>query len=523
MKLTNFVAGDNRSQGWQIAFLAAVAAIVVFAVFYWEGNQGFDLWDEGFLWYGAQRVLLGEVPIRDFMSYDPGRYYWVAAHMKLISSNGIMSMRFAAAVFQAMGIFTALLLLSSASNKRGTPFVVFSALVLVVWMYPLYKSFDISISIILIFGIALLFKNPTNSCYFFVGMLVGLIAVFGRNHGVYGIFAGLSTMIYFACYHKSASRFSWSFLVWVMGVVVGYSPVILMAVAYPGFVDALWRSIQFLFEIKATNLAVPVPWPWTVPTLGLFGLGTVKAYLLGAFFIAILVFPIALVVLEIWKKKDMVRIPPALLSSAVLSVPYIHYAYSRPDTLHLAMGIAPLVIGCLAWLATQKVSVKWIFSCLLFFAGLIVMAPLHPGWVCYNSQICVDTEVGEDRLSVHPNVPVELGFLKKLVERFAPNRESFLITPFWPGAYAALNRKSPTWEIYALFPRTAIFENSEIDRIYAANLAFVMIIDVALDGKEALRFRNTHPTINQYIYENFDRIQGYTPNDAYQLYIPKRQ
>src|SRR5579859_5815288 len=81
-----------------IGFLLAVAVLVLGA------HTDFSMADEGFLWYGAQRVLAGEVPLRDFEAYDPFRYYWAAGVMGLLRDHGIVALRIAVMLFGALGV-----------------------------------------------------------------------------------------------------------------------------------------------------------------------------------------------------------------------------------------------------------------------------------------------------------------------------------------------------------------------------------------------------------------------------------
>lgn len=267
-----------------------MTVIGVLALFLVESHQGLSFLDEGYLWYGAQRVMVGEVPMRDFMSYDIGRYYWSAAFMSLMGDNGIVALRMAIAVFQAIAIFIALLLLTDRPAKQNPYFLLLGVIALVAWMAPQCRLFENSLPIMLVGILSLLVEQPTMRRYFLAGLIVGLAAVFGRNHGIYGVVGSLCAMIYLNIKRESGPKLTTAFAAWSLGVITGYLPVLVFIAVVPGFALAFWEGIRLLFEVKATNFPLPVPWPWLVPFGKLSITGMLRGVLQGIFFIAIIVF-----------------------------------------------------------------------------------------------------------------------------------------------------------------------------------------------------------------------------------------
>ena len=497
--------------------MAVLAATVVIALFMWEGRKGFYLTDEGFLWYGAQRVLLGEIPIRDFMAYDPGRYYWAAGFMSIWGDNGVLTLRISVAIFQALGLFVGLFLIVGSSPRNRLLYAFPSAVTLAAWMFPYHKIFDISVSIFLTGALAFLARNPTRSSHFAAGVCVGLAAVLGCNHGVYGAAASLALMALLSIRRTTEPGLVTGALYWGAGVVVGFVPTLFMALMVPGFAMAYWERINFILN-KTESLAVPVPWPWQVDFTAMSFGKALREVLIGTGFVAILVFGFLSIIWAVRQKLRGMQVPPVLVAAAFLALPYAHHAYSRAQAWHLSQGLFPLIIGCLVLLATRSAIVKWPLSITLCIVSVWGTLVYHPGWQCRDGKDCVAVDVSGDTLEMPSRTASDVNLLKDLAARYASDGRSFVVTPFWPGAYALLEGKSPTWEIYALHPRSTDFQLREIERIKQANPAFVLIINTPLDGRDELRFRNTHSEISNYIEKEFHWVDGETNEADYLLF-----
>lgn len=283
------LAGAGRDgQQRPLYGIAVLSMFTMLAWFLWEGRASMSLSDEGFLWYGVQRVLQGEVPIRDFMAYDPGRYYLSAALMAL-RGDDILSLRTVLAVIQGLALFVALALIAKSARQRDLWFLAISAMTLAVWLVPRHKAFDITLSVGLVAVLTVVVLKPSLRRVFLSGCFVGLAAVFGRNHGVYSAIASLAVILLLVVKDNSAPPLPRALAYWSAGIVLGYLPVLLMLLLVPGFANAFWASIRFLWEFRATNLPLPVPWPWQVELADGLNPAGLRAVLTGALFVSVLV------------------------------------------------------------------------------------------------------------------------------------------------------------------------------------------------------------------------------------------
>lgn len=498
--------------------ILAVTIFVSMVFFIWQSHLGFDLADEGFLWYGAQRVILGEVPIRDFPSYDPGRYYWAAILMSVYGDNGIVALRVAAAIFQAIGLYISLFLISFHVKKISILYLLISGILLTLWVFPYYRSFDISLCMAAIAALTFLIINPTKERYFLTGLFISLIAFFGRNYALYSALACLGVIFWISLNQLSSIAFKNGFIYWCAGLLVGFLPIIIMLLFIEGFAISFWESVAVHSQSKATNITLPIPWPWELNFLSIGIVRAVRGVMIGCLFIALLAIPILIISLMAFKKLANLSLSPVFVAAIFAALPYAHYAYSRADEVHLALSLMPIIIIVLIVAATQKVSIKWCVMLWALMISLFVVLPFHPGWQTYRDGNFIDLDISGDIIKIHPSVKKQIDTFSAINARYGKKGADFIVLPFWPSAYALMGKKSPIYDMCALHPRNQSFEQAEIARIKSANISFIHIWNEPVDGREDLLYRNIRPLVYNYIRNNFIAVVDPANPDS-EIYI----
>jgi len=328
---------------------AGIAVLLVAISFALQAHLFINLSDEGFLWYGTWRTSLGEVPLRDFHSYDPGRYYWGAFWFQLLG-DGIIALRTSNALFQCIGLTFGLLVLRRLSHRLDFLFV--SGLILLVWMYPRHKLFDVSIAMALTYTTLRLIEKPNLRMHFAAGLFVGVSAFFGRNHGLYACVA-LGLAILFSSLRQEGPGWPRRVLQWSAGILVGYSPMLLMALFVPGFFDGVTQSIVALMERGTTNVSQPIPWPWMIwtsppPYIKALDLSQLAGFIVGLLYVFWLVFLAAVGLQMLRNREPLTKERAVLFAAALVALPYLHHATARAGITHLAQTIHPLLIGMIA-------------------------------------------------------------------------------------------------------------------------------------------------------------------------------
>jgi hypothetical protein len=483
-----------------------IALVLPLAAFWFTGRHGLNLQDEGFLWYGAQRVLAGELPLRDFQSYDVGRYFWSAGWMWLFGDDGILAMRAGNAILASITIAMAVVLVGMQPAPAWR--IVLAAPALAVWMVPDFKVADSFAAILMIAGVAAALSRADARACAFLGICLGVAAAIGINHALYGTIAvALALGLH---YRQARVLPSGRMLIaFVSGGVAGYFPVIACHLFATGFTAAFFDSIRMLFEAGTTNLPLPLPrlQALLLPAAGQDAASALRESLLALAGLAGGGF-LVLATRRVWKDAAPsgrgsaaggVEGNAVFPAAVLVSIPYAHYALSRFDVFHVALSVLPILVAAWTWPGRQRTG--WGDAALVaaVVAGTVLSLfeqrayPVLRGWTSERVQVLGDT------LYVEPHAADVLSLLRAQVDAHARDGRSFLAAPYWPGAYAVERRRAPTWEIYQLFPATVDRQRRETARLQAADIGFSMVSLFRADARPDLGFESTHPLIVAYL------------------------
>ncbi|MGN2254226.1 hypothetical protein ACFWZ4_12670 [Frateuria sp. GZRe12] len=500
----------------RLVFASALLGGALAFVLY-RANRAFGdfLADEGYLWYGVQRVLAGEVPLRDFMSYEIGRYYLAAALLAPFGAKGLLALRAAMAVFAGLSLALCTGMAGYHWKESRAWRLAPAAALFALWLVPRHKVFDIAISGVLVLAAYRLFLRPGAGRFFQWGVAVGFAAVIGQNHGFYGLLASVLAFAWLWRVERAALRLA-ALVSWAAGVVVGYLPVLGFALFAQGFAQAEWSALHYLLvEYKGTNLPLPLPWPWVVwprwPAIG-------WSQALGSLWFTCLPMTLAVAGFWLWLRGRRGSDAPSPLAAAawVVALPYLNVAFSRADISHLAQAMLPFLVLCLAALAPagRNPPRRLVVPVLLLLVSLPVASALQPRYAAFRGQPLEQVDVLGDKLMVSRRT----ASLLALADREGKGRP-VLAVPVFPGLDAALGMRSPTWEIFPLFPRKPDFERQEMARIAAESTALVLVAEGGVDHRPELAYPATHPLTYQYVVEHFDRMPD--PGQGLEAYKAK--
>ena len=487
-----------------LSLALAVACLLV------QGNIDLNLADEGQLWYVTTRTALGDVPLRDIRSYDPGRYYWGAAWFKLLGP-GIISLRISTTFVQALGLFFGLLTLRRVVRRWWL--LATLGVLLLAWMHPVYKAYESATALALVWLAVRLLEAPTPARHFAAGVGIGLAAFVRVDHGLYATAAFALLILFRALREQKVTARDLGAT--AAGIVVGYSPMLVMLVAVPGFFGGLVEHVAYLVRIVAwngtANLAKPVPWPWVV-SADLPALERLHQICVGALFMAVPTLYLLAAVSVVRSPGDDTPGRRLVLAAGFVGVMYAQYTFARPDLEHLAQSFHPLLILVTGLVATLGPRLRTRAPALLLplVVGLsaltvVVKSPVYL-WVTAVRNPYVQVQVADDVLWMHPGTAGLLDRVRLTTDAMLAPGGQILVVPHWPALYLHLDRESPLRETYFIVPEPEEHQRRMIGDLERRNVTAVLISDLGMDNRADLRFGRTHPLVYRHLLERYEKV-----------------
>ena len=191
----------------------------------------------------------------------------------------------------------------------------------------------------------------------------------------------------------------------------------------------------------------------------------------------------------------------------------MHHAFSRADLGHLAQGIHPLMLGLIALPQAlrfeRRQRIVGAGLAILCLATILAIMPANPYWQKLKANPpFVSYNISGRQLWLRQEQAAYIEAVKQVVTQHIGSAEELLIAPHSPTLYPILQRQSPIWEVYLLFPETEERQREIIQDLSAHQVNWAILADIPLDGRDELRFRNTHLLVWQYLMAKFEPVEA---------------
>ena len=359
-------------------------------------TRSLNIYDEGLIVYGAERVLAGDVPYRDFWTvYSPGQFYTLAAIFRLFGVS-VMMARIYDTVMRALLVLVMFLL----ARKLAPPALAWGAWILtLLWVgyyefygYPTFVALMLSTALPLFLLKAFEQRSNTSGArkgwMLVAGLSAGFTTAYRHDFGAYAMVAGVAIVSVWALGRGALERTGpaprlraviATLLPFVGGAATVLLPgAILLLAAVP--VEVLVSDL-LVFPATVFPRMRALPYPPIAPDIGAAFAGHVSwgAFIGGAkhwlpFYLPLVAYGVAAVVVLarlLSRKRAVDRATLGMAYLVLFAVASFNQARVRADLVHLVQLLVPsfVVLAKLlgdTWRHRRKVGV----------AALVLTLPL---------------------------------------------------------------------------------------------------------------------------------------------------
>jgi hypothetical protein len=476
-------------------------------------HNGIDLNDEGFLAYGAVRVLDGEVPNRDFVSSQPPlSFYVVAAVFKFFGTSLITLRTLGLCVYMVI-----ILLVYTITRRLTSQVLALTATILAATMgmpYFYFTPFAAWHGIVASLMTILLLLKFTAANHrrwaFWAGVTTALTVLSRHDQGFYLVMAILiyALTIKFAVREKPSIGNMLGF--WAVGTAAVMVPLVAYWIICGALPDIFRQLIVFPLTTYAKTSSLPFP---------AFQSGApFKANLLkGLFYLP----PLIQGLVSIWLVIRLIRrrfYAEHASIAFILATSALFYCQvlARSDMYHLLTTLPPLFILLACGIeAVSRVFNKWRMSTHVTF----VISAIIVSFLLYTKSGIMPS-LGENLKTIslkrggvktRTEIAQIIEHISRAIQRYSSPDEPILCLPYQPMLYFLSERRNPTRWNY-IWPGDQ--SNEDYQQLIGQAEADQPAVVVLFEKERMLQYA---PAILDYVNKKYRVVQNY---DSVSFYVP---